>query len=117
MTPERVRAAPRRSAEERSAPVFGALGDPTRLRLVASLSTRGPQSITGLTRGTRLTRQAITKHLRVLAGAGLVRGRRHGRESRWELEPAGIDVARRYLDLVSARWDEALGRLRDLVEE
>jgi DNA-binding transcriptional ArsR family regulator len=106
-----------RSAADRSAPVFGALGDPTRLRLVTSLSERGPQSITGLTRGTRFTRQAITKHLRVLAGAGLVRGRRHGRESRWELEPAGIDVARRYLDLVSARWDEALGRLRDLVEE
>jgi DNA-binding transcriptional ArsR family regulator len=111
------RSAAGRSTADRSAPVFGALGDPTRLRLVSSLSERGPQSIAGLTRGTRLTRQAIAKHLRVLAGAGLVRGRRRGRESRWELEPAGIDVARRYLDLVSARWDEALERLRDLVEE
>jgi DNA-binding transcriptional ArsR family regulator len=117
MTPERGRAAAGRSGVMRSAPVFGALGDPTRLRLVTSLSERGPQSITCLTRGTRLTRQAITKHLRVLSGAGLVRGRRLGRESRWELEPAGIDVARRYLDRVSERWDEALQRLRDLVEE
>ena len=110
-------AAHRRSTVERSAPVFGALGDPTRLRLVASLSARGPQSITGLTRGTKLTRQAVTKHLRVLEGAGLVRGKRLGRESRWELDSAGLDVARGYLDLVSARWDEALERLRDLVEE
>ena len=101
---------------ERSAPVFDALGDPTRLRLVSSLSERGPQSITTLTRGSRLTRQAITKHLRVLAGAGVVRGSRSGRESLWELEPKGLDVARRYLEVVSHRWDEALERLRNLVE-
>ena len=106
-----------RSVAEHSAPVFQALADPTRLRLVSSLSERGPQSITGLTRGTRLTRQAITKHLRVLAGAGLVRGERLGRESRWELEPEGLEAARQYLEMVSERWDEALGRLRTLVEE
>lgn len=114
MTPRR-----RRSPEgpAAAAPVFGALGDVTRLRLVSSLSERGPQSITGLTRGTRLTRQAITKHLQVLEGAGVVRGARLGRESRWELEPGGLQAAERYLDHVSRRWDEALERLRKLVEE
>jgi DNA-binding transcriptional ArsR family regulator len=70
-----------------------------------------------LTRGTSVTRQAITKHLRVLAEAGLVSGRRTGRESRWALEPERLDVAHRYLDLISRRWDAALGRLRKLVED
>ncbi len=88
-----------------------------RLELVARLSRGGPQSIVRLTRGTPLTRQAITKHLHVLAGAGLVRGTRRGRESRWALEPRRLDVAYRYLDLVSKRWDVALGRLQKLVEE
>ena len=108
----------RRPAElERAAPLFAALGDVTRLRLVARLCQGGPQSIVRLTRGTAFTRQAITKHLRVLARAGFVRGRRLGRESRWELEPEQLDVARRYLDLISKRWDTALLRLRRLVEE
>lgn len=102
---------------EISAPVFDALGDPTRLRLVARLSQGGPQSITGLTRGTALTRQAITKHLRVLEGAGLVRGTRQGRESRWELKRKQLDVATRYLESISKRWDRALERLRVFVEE
>lgn len=109
--------APGHSRLERSAPIFGALGDPTRLRLVARLSQGGPKSITRLTRGSSLTRQGITKHLRVLADAGLVRGTRLGRESLWELEPRRLDVARRYLELVSKRWDTALGRLKRLVEE
>ena len=100
-----------------TAAVFGALGDSTRLRLVVSLSEHGPQSITRLTRGTSLTRQAITKHLRVLAHAGVVRGRRQGRESRFELEPERLQVAHRYLAMVSRRWDEALGRLQKLVED
>ncbi|HEX7077853.1 MAG TPA: metalloregulator ArsR/SmtB family transcription factor [Candidatus Eisenbacteria bacterium] len=102
---------------EASAPIFAALGDATRLELVARLCRGGPQSIARLTRGTSITRQAITKHLRVLADAGLVRGRRLGRESRWELEPERLDVAHRYLDLISKRWDAALSRLQDLVEE
>ena len=102
---------------ERSAPIFGALGDPTRLKLVARLSQGGPQSIKRLTRGTALTRQGITKHLRVLADAGLVRGARLGRESRWELAPQQLIVAHRYLDLISKRWDAALHRLKKLVEE
>ncbi len=100
-----------------SAPIFAALGDATRLKLVARLGRGGPQSITRLTRGTPLTRQAITKHLRVLADAGLVRGVRRGRESRWELEPEQFAVAHRYLDLVSKRWDTALSRLKKHVEE
>jgi DNA-binding transcriptional ArsR family regulator len=100
-----------------SAPVFAALGDATRLRLVARLSEGGPQSIKGLTRGSSRTRQAVTKHLRVLADAGLARGTRVGRESRWELEPGRLEVAYRYLELVSKRWDDALGRLQKFVEE
>jgi DNA-binding transcriptional ArsR family regulator len=102
---------------EKSAPIFGALGDPTRLRLVARLSRGGPQSITGLTRGTSITRQGIAKHLRVLAAAGLVRGTRTGRESRWTLDPKRLDIAQRYLDHVSRGWDSALERLKVFVEE
>ena len=100
----------------RAAPLFDALGDPTRLELVARLSNGGPQSITGLTRGTRLTRQAITKHLRVLASAGLARGTRRGRESRWELELNRLHVAQRYLESMSKRWDVSLERLKTFVE-
>jgi DNA-binding transcriptional ArsR family regulator len=74
-------------------------------------------SITSLTTGSRVTRQAVTKHLRVLEGAGLVRSRRHGRESIWQLEQRRLGDARRYLDLISLQWDEALGRLRTFVEE
>ncbi|HEY3155359.1 MAG TPA: metalloregulator ArsR/SmtB family transcription factor [Candidatus Eisenbacteria bacterium] len=112
MTPDREPA-----GLESSAPIFAALGDATRLKLVARLCQGGPQSIARLTRGTPLTRQGITKHLRVLADAGLVRGRRLGRESRWELEPHQLIVAHRYLDLISKRWDVALRRLQKLVEE
>jgi DNA-binding transcriptional ArsR family regulator len=99
-----------------SAPVFAALGDETRLRLVARLCDHGPLSIARLTTGSNVTRQAITKHLHVLADAGLVRGTRDGRESVWELEPRRLEEARRYLDLVSKKWDEALGRLKAFVE-
>ena len=77
----------------------------------------GPQSITRLTRGTAVTRQAVTKHLGVLAGAGLVRDFRRGRERIWDLDTARLDEARRFLDQISRRWDEALGRLKKLVEE
>src|SRR6266705_1846409 len=80
-----------------SASLFAALGDETRLRLVARLSAGGPLSIAGLTAGSSVTRQAITKHLLILEDAGLVRGSRHGRESRWELEPQQLEEARRYL--------------------
>jgi DNA-binding transcriptional ArsR family regulator len=100
-----------------AAPVFAALGDETRLRLVARLCTDGPQSIARLTEGAGVTRQAITKHLRVLEEAGVVRGSRDGRESVWEIEPRRLDDARRSLDLISARWDAAIDRLRALVEK
>jgi DNA-binding transcriptional ArsR family regulator len=102
---------------EGHAPVFAALGDATRLRLVARLCRDGPLSITRLTASSDVTRQAISKHLRVMAEAGLVRGTRHGRESVWQLEPGRLEEARRYLELISEGWDAALGRLRKFVEE
>lgn len=73
-------------------------------------------SIARLTEGSNVTRQAIAKHLRIMGKAGLVRNARHGRESVWRLEQRRLDEARRYLDLISKQWDDALGRLRDLVE-
>jgi DNA-binding transcriptional ArsR family regulator len=100
-----------------SALLFAALGDKTRLHLVFRLSDAGPMSITKLTAGTRVTRQAITKHLRVMEHAGLVRNQRRGRESVWQLEQGRLEYARRYLDLISKQWDAALGRLRKFVED
>lgn len=107
----------RRSSTTAYAPVFAALGDTTRLALVAKLSRGRPHSISQLTQGSRLTRQAITKHLRVLEGAGIVRGTRAGRESLFAFDPAPIEEIRSYLDLVSEQWDQALGRLKAFVEE
>jgi len=98
-------------------PIFSALGDETRLALVARLSAGGPQSIARLTAGSDVTRQAITKHLDVLAGAGLVHGVRRGRERIWELDTDRLDDARNYLEKISKRWDSALARLRKYVEE
>lgn len=103
-------------ALQKSAPVFAALGDPTRLRLVAALCANGALSIAQLTPGTAVTRQAVTKHLEVLAGAGIVHDIRHGRERLWELQPSRIDEARRALDAIAAQWDQALARLKALVE-
>ena len=97
--------------------MFAALGDETRLAIVARLCSGGPRSIAGLTEGTSVTRQAITKHLHVLAGAGLVRGVRRGRERIWELEARRLEEARQYLAEISQHWDGALERLRKLVEE
>lgn len=110
-------AAHRRAALENSAPLFAALGDATRLKLVTRLCDDGPQSITRLTDGLNLTRQGITKHLRVLAAAGLVRGARNGRESVWQVEPRRLEIARRYLDLISERWDARLKALERYVEK
>ena len=100
-----------------SAQLFAALGDETRLRLVARLSREGPMSITRLAEGSTVTRQAITKHLRAMERACLARSTRHGRERVWELDPRRLADARRYLDVISRQWDDALGRLRTLVEE
>ena len=99
-----------------SAPVFAALGDETRLRLVSRLSSEGAASIARLTAGSSVTRQAITKHLEVLAGAGLVRSRRSGRQRLWELRPDPLQQARESLDAISRQWDETLGRLKEFVE-
>ena len=105
-----------RSVSPHHAPVFAALGDETRLSLVAKLSNGQAHSISRLTAGTRLTRQAITKHLRVLESAGLVHSTHAGRESLYRLDPQPIDKAREYLDFVSEQWDQALGRLKAFVE-
>ena len=99
------------------APIFAALGDETRLRLVTRLNTEGAQSITRLTAGTKLTRQAITKHLRMMQGSGLVRCSHRGRETLWELEHQRVEQARQYLDTISGQWDAALGRLKSMVED
>jgi DNA-binding transcriptional ArsR family regulator len=96
--------------------VFAALGDETRLALIEKLAGGQPRSITHLASGSKLTRQAITKHLRVLETAGVVRGVREGRESVFELDPRPIDGLKLYLDSVSKQWDQALGRLKALVE-
>ena len=100
----------------RSAPIFAALGDATRLSLVATLSGGEPRSISQLTEGCHVTRQAVTKHLRVLEGAGLVRGVRRGRESLFALAPAPLLDARAALEAISLQWDQALRRLQRFVE-
>jgi DNA-binding transcriptional ArsR family regulator len=100
-----------------SAPVFAALGDETRLRLVLRLCAGGPASIANLTKGSPITRQAITKHLRVMQDAGLVRNVRHGRESHWQLDLRRLEEARRNLALISTQWDNSLNRLRQFVEK
>jgi len=99
------------------APIFAALGDETRLTLVARLSSHGAQSIARLTDGAEVSRQAVTKHLRVLEGVGLVRCVRQGRESSWELQPRKLDEAKRYLDRIGHEWDLALSRLKAFVED
>lgn len=99
-----------------SAPVFAALGDDTRLRLVSRLASGEALSITALSEGAAVTRQAITKHLLVLEEAGLIHGVRHGRERLWELQPKRLQTARRALDVIERQWDWALGRLKDFVE-
>src|SRR5437660_9998968 len=113
---------PRRSTAARScrlvaaAPLFAALGDQTRLRMVARLAEEGRLSTGRLTSGTKVTRQAVTKHLHVLAGAGLVRDSRQGRERLWELEPQQLEEARRWLEVISRGWDDAPARLKSSVE-
>jgi DNA-binding transcriptional ArsR family regulator len=100
-----------------AAPLFAALGDETRLRLIMRLSSGGPGSITQLSAKSDVSRQAITKHLRVLSDAGLVRSTRRGREQVWDLEPKRLADAHEYLDRISQQWDAALDRLKAFVEE
>jgi DNA-binding transcriptional ArsR family regulator len=98
------------------APVFAALGDEMRLRLIAALCVGGAMSITQLTSGTEISRQAVTKHLSVLSAAGLVRDVKIGRERLWEFEPSQLEEARRTLEAIGQQWDHALARLKLAVE-
>jgi DNA-binding transcriptional ArsR family regulator len=116
MSPRTERSRRKAAALSASAPVFAALGDATRLRLVTVLCAGGALSIAQLTAGTTITRQAVTKHLQVLADAGLVHDLRQGRERLWEFKPARLDEARQALDAISAQWGEALVRLQRFVE-
>jgi DNA-binding transcriptional ArsR family regulator len=101
----------------RHAFVFAALGDATRLSLVAKLCRGQPLSISQLTQGSTLTRQAITKHLRVLESVGIVHSVRKGRESRFEFDPEPIAGIKEYVDFVSEQWDQALSRLKSFIED
>jgi DNA-binding transcriptional ArsR family regulator len=100
-----------------AAPVFAALGDATRLRLVGRLSADGPLSIARLSEGAGVTRQAVTKHLHALGDAGLVRHARRGRERIWELQPKRLERAQRCLAQIADEWDAAMSRLKALVEQ
>lgn len=102
---------------DEAVPVFAALADATRLRLIGRLSADGPLSITRLSDGTGVTRQAITRHLETLGQAGLVRNARRGRERVWELDRKRLEKAQQYLDQVAAQWDAAAERLKAFVEE
>lgn len=105
-----------RQAVQGTAPVFAALGDATRLELISRLNDGEARSIAQLADGLHLTRQGVTKHLRVLERAGIVKSNWVGRESRFAYVPEQIDRARSYLDNVSAQWDQALSRLKSFVE-
>ncbi len=100
-----------------AADLFSALGDETRLRLVARLSQDGPQSIHALTTGTAMSRQAVRKHLRVLDDAGLARSERRGREMVWAVRAERMADAQQYLAQISAEWDARVDRLRALLDE
>ena len=101
----------------RNVPVFAALGDETRLMLLIRLGDGQWLSITQLTEGTTVTRQSITKHLRILQDAGLVREMRQGREALFQIQPRSLDQAKDSLDVISRQWDLALARLKSFVEE
>jgi DNA-binding transcriptional ArsR family regulator len=111
--PGRVVAA---SAVAEAAPAFAALGDATRLQIVLRLGREGPLSLSRLTDEARITRQAVSKHLRALEQAGLVSSKRSGRERLWRVRQSGLREARDCLDQIAGEWDAALGRLRSLVE-
>lgn len=117
MSPRKAEPAPALAqASETLARVFAALGDPTRLRLVAVLCAGGALSIAQLTANTAITRQAVTKHLNVLAQAGVVRDTKAGRERLWQLDPAQIEEAKRTLEVIGRQWEAALGKLKAFVE-
>jgi DNA-binding transcriptional ArsR family regulator len=113
----RVVVTPRARRATGAARTFAALGDATRLRIIARLSAEGPLPIMRLAAGANVSRQAITKHLHALERAGLARGMRAGRESVWELRTRRLADVERYLDQISRQWDAALDRLRAFVEK
>ena len=100
-----------------AAPLFAALGDPTRLTLLQHLSRDGPASISALADNFRATRQGVTKHLQVLAAARLIEGERRGREHVWAINPRRLAEAQRHLEVIARGWDSALARLKAHVEE
>jgi DNA-binding transcriptional ArsR family regulator len=102
---------------EKQANVFAALGDPTRLSLVAKLLDHQGHSISDLTEGTKITRQAVTKHLAVLQGVGLVSCLKEGRQSLYELDPKPLESLREYLGVIAAQWENKLGDLKKFVED
>lgn len=99
------------------APLFDALGDPNRLRIITRLCDGGPCSTTKITEVVSVSRQAATKHLLLLEAVGLVSSQRHGRERIWRVQPKPLNEASEYLDALSRRWDSAIGRLRTYVED
>jgi DNA-binding transcriptional ArsR family regulator len=103
-------------SNEALANIFAALGDPTRLKLVAALCAGGAFSIAQLTVTTEMSRQGITKHLQVLGDAGIVRDVKLGRERLWQLEPAQIEEAKRTLEMIGRQWETALGNLKSFAE-
>ena len=111
MLPETARRA------REAAPLFAALGDATRLQLLMRLSTSGPESMAQMSAKSAVTRQAIAKHLRVLADAGFVTGERRGREHIWRLRPQQLQEVHAQLDRISEQWEDALERLRAFVED
>jgi DNA-binding transcriptional ArsR family regulator len=105
------------SAPAFAAPVFAALGDPMRLAIVAQLCAGGPLPTIQLKARTEISRQAITKHLRILEEAGLVKSDRVGRDRAWRIEPHQLARTRDYLERISAQWDARIERLRAFVED
>ena len=99
------------------APIFAALGDETRLSLIARLCRVSQQSISQLAEGTRLTRQAVTKHLQILERVGIVRSTRRGRETLFQFDATPIETMTQYLDLVSGQWEKKLADLQNFLEE
>jgi DNA-binding transcriptional ArsR family regulator len=116
MSPRRERPAAKRGWDD-EARIFAALGDPTRLKLVAVLCAGGALSIAQLTANTDISRQGVTKHLHVLSQAGVVRDVKSGRERLWQLEPGQIEEAKRTLDVISRQWETALGKLKAFAEK
>lgn len=100
-----------------TAPLFAALGDPMRLGMVARLCKEGPLPTILLKQGTKLSRQAVTKHLQILEEAGLVQSQRVGRDRHWQIETRRLSEVRGYLEQIAAEWDATLDRLRQFVEE